>query len=132
MQYPPEWIVTPGTTDAPADAYDDFGYPFIYVSRDTVSTTVAVTRTVNNEIAYFKSHYKAKLLSNQSISLASGYSGRMITVSGTEDGVKIVIKEIIVAKGKVAYFITLFGRAENAVPDRNLFKKMYLTWRPTS
>lgn len=132
MQYPPDWVVTPATNDLPSDVYDNYDYPYIYVTRDTVSTSVAVTRTVNNEISYFKSHYKATLLTNQAISLAGGYSGRVITLKGTDDGVKVVIKEIIVAKGKIGYFIALFGRAENAVLDRSLFKKMYLTWRPTS
>ncbi len=129
MKYPPDWVVTPGTTKL-SDTYDNFGYPYIYVYRDVVSTTVSVNATVTAQIAYYKSHYRAKLMSNASITLA-GWSGRLLTFSGIDDGVKVIIKEAIIAKGKAGYFITMFGEKANATADRDLFRKMYLTWRPT-
>jgi len=129
MSYPPDWIVTPGSATL-ADQYDNFGYPYIYVTRDVVSTTVSISKTVTFEISYFKSHYHAKLTANQAIKLA-GYAGRMLTFSGTDNGVTVIIKEVIIAKGKVGYFLTMFGQAEKLVADRSLFKKMYTTWRPT-
>ena len=130
MKYPPAWIVTPGSATR-ADLYDDFGYPFIYVTRDTVSTSVSISKTVSNETAYFKSHFKGKLISNQAITLA-GWPGRLLTFSAVDNGLKVVIKEVIVGKGKVGYFITMWGEAPNAVADRTLFRKMYLTWRATA
>jgi hypothetical protein len=130
MQYPPDWIVTPGSATL-SDQYDNFGYPIILVTRDLVSTSVSISRTVTSSIAYYKSHYKAKLISNQAIKLSNGYVGRLLTMSGTDDGVKVIIKDVIVGKGKVGYFITMFGETSSAVADRTLFRKMYLTWRPT-
>lgn len=130
MSYPPDWIVTPGTATR-SDEYDNYGYPYIYVTRDTVSTSVSISRTVSFEIAYFKSHYKTKLVSNQGIKLANGYTGRLLTFNGTDDGVKVVIKELIVGKGKIGYFLTMFGQTENGVADRTLFRKMFESWRPT-
>jgi hypothetical protein len=129
IKYPPDWIVTPGTTKL-SDAFDHFDYPYIYVFRDTVTGSVSISATVTAQVAFYKSHYKAKLVSNASITLA-GWSGRLLTFSGVDDGLKVIIKEAIVGKGKVGYFITMFGEPANAEADRDLFKKMYLTWRPT-
>ena len=130
MSYPPNWIVTPGSATL-SDSYDDFGYPYIYVTRDTVTNSVSISRTVTAETAYFKSHYHAKLLANQAINLA-GWPGRLLTFSGVDNAVKVVIKEVIVGRGRVGYFITMFGDSVNAVADRTLFRKMYVTWRATS
>jgi hypothetical protein len=130
MSYPPRWIVTPGSKTLP-DQYDNFGYPYIYISRDVVSTTVSVSRTVTSTIAYYKSHYQGKLVSNKSIKLANGYAGRLLTFNATDDGVAVVVKEIIVAKGKVGYFLTIFGEKDKAGPDTTLFHDMYVTWRAT-
>ena len=129
MKYPPDWIVTPGTAKL-SDSFDNFGYPYIYVFRDVVSTSVSISATVNAEIAYYKSHYKAKLLSNAYIKLA-GWPGRLLTFSGTDGGVKVIIKKIIIGKGKAGYFLTMYGEPASAEADRDLFKKMYLSWRPT-
>ena len=130
MSYPPDWVVTPGNAQY-QDQFDSFGYPYIYVTRDTVTNQVSVSITVNGEIAYMKSHYKAKLVSNKGIKLASGYSGRLLTFTGVEQGLKVTIQLIVVAKGRVGYFISLFADSRTADQDRGLFRKMYLTWRPT-
>jgi len=122
--------VTPGSATL-SDSYDNFGYPYVYADRVTGVDNISISRTVTAEIAYFKSHYKAKVLSNQAITLA-GWPGRLLTFSGVDDSVKVIIKEVIVGKGKVGYFIELFGETANAVADRTLFSKMYLTWRATS
>jgi hypothetical protein len=129
MKYPPDWVVTPGTAKV-SDAYDNFAYPYIYVFRDLVSGSVSISATVASEIAYNKSHYKAKLVSNASITLA-GWPGRILTFTGIDNGVKAIIKKVIVGKGKAGYFLTMYGEPANAEADRDLFKKMYLTWRPT-
>ena len=129
IQYPPTWVVTPGSAKL-ADQFDGFGYPVVYVSRDTVSGRLSVSLSVTHAVAYDKSHYKAKLLSNKPIKLA-GWSGRLVTLKGVIDGRKVLIQEIILGKGRVAYFLDMFGDLDQAVPDKALFKKIYKTWRPT-
>jgi len=129
IKYPPTWIVTPGSVKL-ADEYDEFSYPVVYVSRDVVTTSVSVSLTVSHDIAYYKSHYKAKVVSNKAIRLA-GWSGRMIIFRGTDDGRTLLFQHIILAKGRVAYFLDMVGDNAEATPDQALFKKMYLTWRPT-
>jgi hypothetical protein len=122
--------VTPGSAML-SDSYDNFGYPYAYADRVTVANGISISRTVTAEIAYVKSHYKAKVLSNQAIILA-GWPGRLLTFSGVDDSVKVIIKEVIVGKGNVGYFISMFGETANVVADRTLFRKMYMTWRATA
>ncbi len=129
MQYPRDWVATPGSATF-SDQFDGFGYPYVYVSRDTVNGSVSLSRTVTSVIANVKSHYKAKLTSNSSITLY-GWKGRLLKFTGTDNGVKVAIQEIVIAKGSAVYFIDLYGELKDAVADRTLFRKMYLTWRPT-
>lgn len=130
MSYPPDWVVTPGDAKF-QDQFDNYGYPYIYVTRDTVSGTVSISTTVSGEISYMKSHYKAKLVSNSGIRLANNYSGRLLTFSGVDEGLNVTIQEVVVAKGSVGYFISMFADRATAAADRQLFRKIYLTWRPT-
>jgi len=129
MQYPPDWVVTPGSARL-SDQYDAYGYPYVYVDRDTVSGTVSVSLTVTHDIAYYKSHYHAKLISNKSIKLAGGYTGRILVFQGTDQGVKATFQHIIVGKGRVGYFLDMIGDFTTTAADKALFKRMYLTWRP--
>jgi hypothetical protein len=121
--------VTPGTTKL-ADQFDNYGYPFVYVSRDTTSGRFSLSLTVSHDISYIKSHYAAKVISNKSIKLAGGYSGRIITFTGKDEGLKISIQSIVLVKGGVGYFIELYGDYTTRVADAATFKKMYLSWRP--
>ena len=131
IKYPPGWVVTPGTADI-SDQFDGFDYPYVYVSRDTVPTGsyVSVSKTVTHDIAYWKSHFKATLTSNKAVKIA-GWSGRLLTFRGTDDGRTIFFQHLILAKGRVAYFLDMYGKNEAAVADRALFKRIYTTWRPT-
>jgi hypothetical protein len=129
VKYPPTWIVTPGSARV-ADQFDAFGYPYVYISRDTVSTSVSVSLTVTHDIAYNKSHYKAKLKSNKAISL-HGYSGRILVFEGTDNGLKVRIERIIIARGKVGYFLSLYADRVTATADHATFKKLYQSWKPT-
>jgi len=129
MSYPPDWVVTPGSAKF-SDLYDSYGHPYVYVTRDTVSGIASVNLTVSGEISYMKSHYKAKLISNASIKLASGFTGRVLTFTGIDDGLKVYIKEVIVAKGRVGYFLTMFAERATATADTKIFRKMYGSWRP--
>jgi hypothetical protein len=129
IKYAPDWIVTPGTAGY-SDQFDNFTRPAVYVRRELVSGIASVSLTIPHEVAYFKSHFKARLLSNKSIRLA-GWSGRILTFRGVEDGVKIAIQEIIIAKGHGGYFLTMYGDDATLAADRALFERMYLTWRAT-
>ena len=130
MSYPPDWVVTPGTSKR-ADQYDDFSTHFVYVSRDTVSTSVDLSGTIADEKALLKSHYKAKLLSDKKIALGS-YSGRLLTFSGVSEGRKLYLQVIIIKRGAAGYFIEMFSDIGNQPEDRKLFYRMYKTFKPTS
>ena len=129
MSYPSEWVVTPGTAKR-ADQYDDYDTHFVYVSRDTVSTYVDLPGTVADEKAVLKSHYRAKQLTDKKISLA-GYTGRLITFSGVNEGRKLYIQVIVIKRGAVGYFIEMFSDIGAQPADRKLFNRMYKTFKPT-
>ena len=131
IQYPPDWVVTPGTGNF-SDQFDGFGYPYGYVYRDVLSSgTVSVSRTATHDIAYYKSHYKAKVVVNKAIKVA-GWPGRFMIFNGTSsNGTKIQFQHIIIARGRVAYFIDMDGRIESAKADKTLFHKFYTTFKPT-
>jgi hypothetical protein len=128
IKYPPTWIVTPGSSKL-SDLFDDFDSTFLYITRDTVSGTASVNLTVSGDIAYYKSHYKAKLSSNKAIKLA-GWSGRILIFTGVDNGEKVLIQRIVLAKGSVGYLMTNWSDLSDAAVARAIFKKMYLTWRP--
>lgn len=131
ISYPPGWVATPATAGSP-DQFDNFSYPIVTVYRDTVSGVASVSLTVPREIAYYKSHYKAKLVSTSSIRLAGGYKGKMLTFNGTDNGTKVVIRDAIVANGRRGYFLVLWGEPATATADLALFKRMTATWRPSA
>ena len=68
IKHPPDWIVTPGSSSR-TDMIDDFNAHYVYLERDTVSTWVDIKGTVDQEKAYYKSHYKAKLISDKKVSV---------------------------------------------------------------
>src|SRR6478672_5734779 len=107
IKYPPTFIATAGSAGI-SDQFDAYDYPYIYVSRDTVSGTISVSRTVTHEIAVTKTHYKATLSSNSSITIA-GWSGRLLKYTGSDNGVKVELEQIVVARGSVVYFMDLIG-----------------------
>jgi hypothetical protein len=130
ITYPPTWVVTPGDAKF-ADQYDAYGFPYVYVSRDTVSGTVSLAQTISRETTSIKTHYHAKLTSTVGVKLASGYSGKILTFNGIDDGLKVLIQVAIVAKGDTGYFLSLFADQTTAAADRVTFRKMILSWRPT-
>jgi hypothetical protein len=130
MQYPPDWIATAGSAGLP-DQFDGYAFPVVYVSRDVLAAgrIASIALTTRHQIAYYKSHYKAKLLVNKSIKLA-GWSGRLLIFSGVDNGVRKQFQTAYVAKGRVGYFVDMEGLLETAKSDKALFKKIYLTFRP--
>jgi PsbP-like protein len=129
IKYPPTWVVTPGSANV-ADQIDDAGSHFVYLSRDTVSGKISLNLTVTHSIATIKSHFKAKLLSNKKITLR-GWPGRLLTYNGTDNGRKVFIQEVVLAKGHAAYFIDMFTDQGTAAADKALFKTIYKTWKAT-
>ena len=127
MKVPPEWVVTAGSKARP-DRFAGIGPPNVFASRDTVAGTISIPRTVKSAVAYMKRHYRAKLASNKSIRLR-GWPGRILTFDATEGGVQYRVQTIIVGKGRVAYFIEIWGLREHAKADAALFKTIYETWR---
>jgi hypothetical protein len=131
IKYPPTWVATPGSTKF-SDEYDDYSSHYVYVSRDTVSGTVSLSLTVSDDIRYEKSHYKAKLVSNHATTVA-GWHGKLLIYTGTErDGRKVLIQRVILAKGKVAYFVDMFSDRGATAADEALFKQIYKTFKPKS
>jgi hypothetical protein len=128
MKYPPDWVVTPGSSRR-ADQYDDYNTHFVFVSRDTVSTTVDLAGTVAHEKATLKSHYRAKILSDRKVSVGS-YSGRLVTATGVSDGRKLYIQVVIIKRGAVGYFIEMFSDRGTEAADRKLFLRMYNSFKP--
>ena len=131
IQYPPTWVVTPGSGTF-SDQFDGYDYPYVWIYRDTVSSgsIASPSLTATHDIAYNKSHYKAKLISNKSIKV-NGWSGRIVTMRGVDNGVKVEIVDLLIAKGRVGYGLEMWGHVESAPADLALFKRMYGTWRPT-
>jgi hypothetical protein len=130
VKYPPDWVVTPGSAKF-ADQIDDYGMHYVYLSRDTVKGTASLNLTVSHAIATMKSHYKAKLLSNKKVKVGS-WPGKLLTFNGTDSGRSIYIQELILTKGKAAYFIDMFSDRGHATADKALFKRIYKTFKPKS
>jgi hypothetical protein len=130
IKYPPDWIVTPGSATR-ADLFDDFASKFVLVSRDTVSTWVDIEGTVDAEKAYMKSHYKTKLLSDKRVHVGS-LSGRLLTFNGSDDGRKVYIQHLIIARGKVGYLLTMFSDRGSEKPDAKVFLRMYKSFASSS
>lgn len=130
IKHPPDWVVTPGSATR-SDEIDDFSSHFVYLLRDTVSTWVDVQGTVDQQKASFKSHYKAKLVSDKKVHVGS-LSGRLLTFNGSDDGRKFRIQHLIIARGKVGYLITMFSDRGAEKADAKLFLRMYSSFKPTS
>ena len=128
MKYPPDWVVTPGTSKR-SDTFDDYSVHYVYVFRDTVSTSVDLNGTVSSEIAYYKSHYKAKLLTNKLVHVGA-YSGKSLTFTGTSNGRKFYMQVVIIKRGKVGYFIEMWSDPGAESADRKLFLRMYNSFKP--
>ena len=131
IKYPPGWVATPGGVGV-SDQFDGFDWPYVYIERDFVPTgsIVSIAKTVTHDVAYWKSHFHATVTSNTPIKIA-GWSGRFLTFRGTDNGQTVFFQHVILGKGRVGYFLDMYGLNTSTVVDRALFKQMYTTWRPT-
>jgi hypothetical protein len=129
ITYPPGWHATAGGPHK-SDVIGMYGPPRVYISRDADAATGALSLTVEADIAYTKSHYRGKVVSNKAIKLA-GYSGRLITYEIDRSGLQMVSQSLIIAKGHTMYFMTLEGLAYLAKTDDATFRKVYKSFKPT-
>jgi hypothetical protein len=132
VKYPPDWVATPSTPGY-TDSFDDRGSTFVFVDRDVVDAgfVSAVDRTAKSEIAYYKSHYDAKVLSNKKARVA-GWNGRLIKMVGKEDGVDTYYQLLLLAKGRVGYFVDWRSDNGDRDADKALFERMYRSFKPKS
>jgi hypothetical protein len=129
ISHPPFWAVRPGRHSEP-DMFDHSGYPFVYVSRDVDPTPLTLSETVAWDIAWYKSHYHAKVVTNRAIKVA-GYNGRLITYRGLDGAVRVVIESLQLVKGRVSYDLSMIGLAIDADSNASIFKRMYTSFKPT-
>jgi hypothetical protein len=129
ISYPPTWIVTPGPSGS-ADQFDQYTYPYVWIYRDASGSFASPKLTASRDIAYDKSHYAAKVITNRAIKV-NGWSGRIVTLGGMWHGRKVQIVDLVVAKGRIGYGLEIFGNADTAAADLATFKRMYSSWRPT-
>ena len=132
IKYPPDWVATPATPGY-SDYFDDRDSTGVAVDRDVVDAgfVSAVDRTAKAEIAYYKSHYDAKVLSNKKAKVA-GWNGRLIKMVGKEDGVDTYYQLLLLAKGRVGYFLDWRSDNGNRDADKALFERIYKTFKPKS
>ena len=62
----------------------------------------------------------------------NGWPGRLLTFNGSDNGRKLYIQHLILAKGKVGYIVEMFSDQGAAAADKALFKKIYKNFRPRS
>ena len=132
IKYPPDWVVTPATPGY-SEQFDDAGFTFVFVDRYAGSggSSSALERSAKAEIAYYKSHYGAKVLSNKKAKVA-GLPGRLIKMTGKVDGLKTYFQVLLVAKGRMEYRFDWESPDDDRDADKALFEHMYKSFKPRS
>jgi hypothetical protein len=132
MKYPSDWIATPATPGYP-DSFDDGGFTFLFVDRypGSGASASSLARSAKAEIAYYKSHYDAKVLSNKKAKVA-GLNGRLIKMTGTVEGLKTYFQVLLLAKGRYEYRFDWQSGDGNRDADKALFERIYKGFKPKS
>ena len=132
IKYPPGWIATPATPGY-SEQFDDAGFTFVFVDRYVGSggSSSALERSAKAEIAYYKSHYDAKVLSNKKAKVA-GLPGRLIKMTGKVDGLETYFQVLLVAKGRMEYRFDWESPDGDRDADKALFERMYKSFKPKS
>ena len=91
----------------------------------------ALERSAKAEIAYYKSHYDAKVLSNKKAKVA-GLPGRLIKMTGNVDGIETYFQVLLVAKGRMEYRLDWQSPDDDHDADKALFERMYKSFKPKS
>jgi len=132
MKYPPDWVVTPATPGY-SEQFDDRGITFVFVDRypGVGGSVTALERSAKAEVAYYKSHYDAKVLSNKKARVA-GLPGRLIKMTGQVDDVETYFQVLLVANGRMEYRLDWQSPDGDHDADKALFERMYKSFRPKS
>ena len=132
IKYPPNWIATPATPGY-GDQFDDAGSTFVFVDRfpGGGASASALERAAKAEIAYYKSHYDAKVLSNKKAKVA-GLPGRIIKMTGKLDGLETYFQLLLLAKGGTEYRLDWSSPDGDRDGDKALFERMYKSFKPRS
>ncbi len=131
IKHPPTWRATPATPGY-SDSIDDFAGSVIYIQRDRVSndSTVSLKETAAHEIAYYKSHYDAKLLSEEVVTFTGGWKGRLMRLAGYENATNTYFQLLLVGKNRIGYFVEWRSIDDDRAADDALFEQIYTTFRP--
>ena len=113
--------------------FDDRGTTFVFVDRyaGDAGSVSALERSAKAEIAYYKSHYDAKVLSNKKAKVA-GLQGRLIKMMGKVDGVETYFQLLLVAKGRMEYRLDWRSANGDRDADKALFERIYRSFKPKS
>ena len=132
MKYPPDWVATPATPGY-GDSFDDRGSMFVFVDRDVVSagSVAALERTAKAEIAYYKSHYDAKVLSNKKAKVA-GWNGRLIKMTATSTAWRPTSSCCCWPRVEWATSLDWSSEDDDREADKALFERMYKSFKPKS
>ncbi len=132
IKYPPDWVVTPATPGY-SEQFDDRGITFVFVDRypGFGGSVTALERSAKAEVAYYKSHYDAKVLSNRKAKVA-GLPGRLIKMTGNVDGVETYFQVLLVAKGRMEYRLDWQSPDDDQDADKALFERIYKSFKPKS
>ncbi len=130
ITYPPQWLVVPATGDA-ADVFHDGGWTVVIVSNDIVDSdsNASVSNTVQSQVADMVSEYEAELLSNDVVTVG-GWNGRLITLSGVDDGLNTYFQLLLVARDRVGYFVEMRSVDDDHEADSALFRTIYESFEP--
>jgi hypothetical protein len=103
----------------------------LFVIRHVLSTPISLSRSTTSNIAWYKSHHSAVLLTNKSLKVA-GWTARLLIFSGVNSyGEQLLYQRLEVVKGRVGYYIDMDSNLDGATADKALFKQFYLTFKPT-
>ena len=129
IKYPPNWVATPATPGY-GDMLDDRGATVIYIDKDVVGagSDADLARTAKSEIAYYKSHYDATVLSNKKVKVGS-WKGRLVRMTGNEEGLETYFQLLLLAKGRTGYFVDWRSMDDNREADTALFERIYTSFK---
>ncbi|HUQ44651.1 MAG TPA: hypothetical protein VM451_09630 [Candidatus Limnocylindria bacterium] len=89
-----------------------------------------LNQVATSELVLAKQLLKAKNGTNEAATLG-GIKARAITVSGTNDGVKVIYFEVIAVHGKNVYAVVWFGEEGDNEAQRAVFSQMLSTFQFT-
>jgi len=131
VRYPPTWAVEQGGGPF-ADEIDTGDLPWLFVRRGVAdSTTPTVGAAVKGDIRIERRDDRAELVSARSIALPGGYEGMYLLYHGRIAAGPVTLQRIIVAKGAVFYYFSLYGELRTEAADIALFGQIYGSWKAT-